>query len=193
MRVILGIGNPGSRYKNTRHNIGFMFLDYLANKYSLAFKPSKNEYYYCEFKISGSEFSLIKPAEYVNNSGTAAVEAVDNYNIDVANLLVVCDDVNLDPFKIKVKISGGDGGHNGVSSIIYHLNSDKFPRLRIGIGKNFEKGQMSGYVLSEFDKDEMNLLEKTFETCGLLAEQFISGGIKQLLDANSKLSKENLN
>ncbi len=193
MRVILGIGNPGSRYIYTRHNVGFMLLDHLANKYSLTFKPSKNEYYYCEYKINGGEFSLIKPSTYVNNSGIAAVEAVEYFNIDVTDLLVVCDDVNLEPFKIKIKISGGDGGHNGVNSIIYHLNSDKFPRLRIGIGSNFEKGQMSGYVLSEFNENEMNMLKKTFETSGFLVEQFVNGGIKQLLDANSMLSKEDLN
>ena len=193
MRVILGIGNPGKRYAHTRHNVGFMLLDYLASKYSLLFKPSKSEYFYCQDKINGSEFCLIKPTTFVNNSGITASEIIESYKLDVTDLLVICDDLNLEPSKIKIKISGGDGGHNGINSIIYHLNSDNFPRLRIGIGNNFEKGQMAEYVLSEFNDDEKKFVEKTFETGSFLVEQFIMGGLKQLLDANSKLSKDDLN
>lgn len=189
MRIILGIGNPGKRYARTRHNVGYMLLDYFANKNSLIFKPSKSEFYFCESKIRDRDYILVKPTTYVNNSGIAASEVIETYGIDLSDLLVVCDDLNLEPFKIKIKISGGDGGHNGVNSIIYHLNSDNFARLRIGIGGDFNRGQMADYVLSEFYEDEYPSLEKTFETGSFLIEQFITGGLKQLLDANSTLPK----
>ena len=192
MRVILGIGNPGKRYLYNRHNIGFMLLDLLASKYSLSFSPSKGDYYFCEGKIGEEEFSLIKPTTYVNNSGIAASQAIGYYETDVTDLLVIYDDLNLEFNTIKIKAAGGDGGHNGIGSVIYHLNSDIFPRLRIGIGSNFEKGGMADYVLTDFKEDELKELNSTFEIGIKLSEEFIMGGIKQMLDANSKLKKSNI-
>ena len=193
MRVILGIGNPGNRYKFTRHNVGFMLLDFLAEKLNLKFIPSKNEYYFCEGKINNSKYALIKPSTYVNNSGIAALSVVEHYGIDITDLLVVHDDINLEFSVIKTKVSGGDGGHNGLNSIIYHLISDQFPRIRIGIGNDFDKGGMADFVLSEFSTEEETKLKTIFETSGYLAEEFIIGGRKQLLDANSRLSNNDKN
>lgn len=190
MRVILGIGNPGSRYSHNRHNVGFMFLDYIAEKHSLSFVPSKSSYYFAEGKIGEAGFSLVKPSTYVNNSGIAASEIIDNYGIDLEDLLIVHDDVNLGLAELKVKVAGGDGGHNGLSSIIYHLSSNQFPRLRIGVGNDFPKGNMADYVLSDFDVSEDKELIKTFEKGTVLVEEYVSGGVKRLLDANSKLSSQ---
>ena len=192
MRVILGIGNPGNRYLNNRHNVGFILLDKLAGKYSLSFIPSKGDYYFCEGNIGTEKFSLIKPTTYVNNSGMAASQAIEYYEINVTDILVVYDDLNLEFSKIKVKVSGGDGGHNGIGSIIYHLNNDSFPRLRIGIGNDFEKGFMADYVLTDFNKNEFHELEDTFNTGIKLSEEFIRGGVKQMLDANSKLKQSDI-
>ena len=189
MRVILGIGNPGNRYLYNRHNVGFILLDKLASKYSLSFTPSKGDYYFCEGKIGSEEFSLIKPTTYVNNSGIAASQAINFYEIDVSDFLVVFDDLNLDLAKVKLKVKGGDGGHNGLSSIIYHLNNNNFARLRLGIGSDFEKGFMADYVLTDFTKDELKELQNTFNLGIKLSEEFIQGGIKQLLDANSRFSR----
>jgi PTH1 family peptidyl-tRNA hydrolase len=166
-----------------------MLLDYLAEKYTLKAIPSKNDYYFCEGKLNNSEYSLIKPSTYVNNSGIAARAALNHYGTDVTDLLVVHDDINLDFSVIKTKISGGDGGHNGLSSIIYHLISDQFPRIRIGVGNNFKQGEMADFVLSDFNSEEQPKLKELFITAGHLIEEFIKGGIKQLLDANSKLTK----
>jgi len=165
-----------------------MLLDYLAEKYNLKIIPSQNDYFYCEGKLNNSEYSLIKPSTYVNNSGIAALAAVNHYNVDVTELLVVHDDINLDISVIKTKISGGDGGHNGLNSIIYHLISDQFPRIRIGIGNNFRQGEMADFVLSDFNSEEKPKLDEIIKTAAFLSEEFIKGGIKQLLDANSKLS-----
>ena len=191
MRVICGIGNPGSRYLFNRHNVGFMFLDYFASEHLLSFTPSKNDYYVGEGKIQNENYSLIKPTTYVNNTGLAAAMAVQNYKTDISDFLLIYDDLNLEFPNIRVRVSGGDGGHNGVNSVIYHLSSEDFPRLRFGIGNNFEKGKMADYVLTNFNDDEIKRLEESFKTALYLTEEFIKGGIKNLLDSNSALMKNN--
>ena len=193
MRLILGIGNPGKRYQHNRHNVGFMFLDYLANKYSISFIPSRNDYYFAEHKIGENYFSLVKPSNYVNNSGFSAMQAISNYNASIDDLLVVHDDVYLATGTFRLKLTGGDGGHKGINSIIYNLSSEDVVRIRIGVGgKDFSQDNIAEYVLSDFNEDE-KLLNEAFENCSLLAEAFICGGKKQLLDVNSKLVKPNNN
>ena len=189
MRIIFGIGNPGSKYKFNRHNVGFMFLDYLANSLSIQFTPSKSEYYFKEGKLNGQCFCLIKPSTFVNNSGIAALEAIQKYNIDIKDFLFVYDDLNLEFPLLRIRVSGGDGGHNGLNSIIYHLASEDFPRLRFGIGNDFEKGKMAKYVLTDFNEKEMVQLRNVFDEGIILVKEFIKGGIKNMLDANSILSK----
>jgi peptidyl-tRNA hydrolase, PTH1 family len=186
VRIILGIGNFGNRYKKNRHNAGFMQLDYVAEKYSLSFIPSKSDYYFAEGKINISDFTLIKSTTYVNNSGVAAVQVLQNYKLDSKDLLVVFDDVNLNLSELRIRISGGDGGHNGIASIIYHLSTDQFPRIRIGVGNNFYKGEMADYVLTDFNSEEMDNLKNIFISGSELIEGFIVGGIKKMLDINSK-------
>jgi PTH1 family peptidyl-tRNA hydrolase len=188
VRIILGIGNPGKRYRFNRHNVGFMLLDYLAEKFSLSFKPSKFDYLVASGEIEKETFALIRPATYVNKSGIASADAVKNFGIELKDFLVIVDDVNLEFSNLRVRSSGGDGGHNGLNSIIYYLSSDQFPRLRIGIGSTFEKGYMADYVLTDFDKEERKKLEKTFNTCTILLEEFIKGGLEGMLSANSRLS-----
>ena len=166
-----------------------MLLDYFAWKHSLSLNPSKGSYYFCEGNISGNDFLLVKPATYVNNSGIAGLELCERYNLSVEDFLVIHDDINLETSLLKIKISGSDGGHNGLSSLIYNFASNKFARLRIGIGKNFKKGDMAAYVLSDFHNDEIEMLKKSFEDGSLLIEEFIIGGIKNLLDTNSKINK----
>ncbi len=164
-----------------------MFLDNLSGKYSLSFYPSKSDYYYARGELSGKEFALIKPTTFVNESGLAVKQAIEFFKVEVEDILVVVDDINLSVAFFRVRSSGGDGGHNGLSSIIYNLNSEQFPRIRIGIGDEFEKGQMAGYVLSNFSKDEIKLLNKTYDDCSLLVEGFVKGGIKAMLDVNSAI------
>jgi PTH1 family peptidyl-tRNA hydrolase len=193
LRLILGIGNPGNKYRFNRHNVGFVVLDHLASARSLSFKASKADYYFAEGSLNGNAYQFIRPSTYVNNSGIAAKQALENNNLNVEDLLVVHDDVNLPHAEIRVKVRGGDGGHNGLSSIIWHLMSEEFSRLRIGIGDNFEKGYMAEYVLSDFSTEEMKLLESAFKTVETLVDEFITGGMSGLLDANSRLSNLNKN
>ena len=181
----------GLRYQRNRHNAGFLILDYFAQSYSVKFKAAKGDYYISKGELNKTPFFLIKPSNYVNNSGVAAVQFLEKYKIDILDLLVVCDDVNLKLGKIRVRRSGGDGGHNGLASIIYHLNSDQFPRLRIGIGSDFKEGELSSYVLDDFSEDDNKILEVMLKDSSFLIEEFISGGIEAMLNANSKLYNSN--
>jgi PTH1 family peptidyl-tRNA hydrolase len=189
VRVIVGIGNPGSRYKNNRHNVGFQFLDFFCEKKKLLLKASKLCYHFSEGQLSGDTFVLIRPDTYVNNSGLAVLECIKHYKLDVVDVLVVVDDINLDLADIRIRKSGGDGGHNGLSSIIYNLQSKNFPRLRIGIGSNFQPGNLAEYVLSDFGTNDFIQIEKTFNISIQLAESFISDGYNKMLNTFSRLIK----
>lgn len=191
MRLIVGIGNPGSRYISTRHNIGFQFLDFFSKEKALAFKASKFDYHFAEGEFSGAPFVLIKPDTFVNNSGIAVSDCLNYYGLSVFDILVVVDDVYLDLSDIRIRNTGGDGGHKGLSSIIYHLQSNNFSRLKIGVGKDFESGNLVNYVLSNFDKNDFIKLEKSFEISTQLTDSFISEGFEKMLSTFSRL--KNLN
>jgi PTH1 family peptidyl-tRNA hydrolase len=194
VQVIIGIGNPGSRYRFNRHNVGFQFLDYFAEKKSLNFKASKSDYYFAEGGSDNNPFLLVKPSSYVNNSGIPVLSVLEEYKIQLSNLLVIVDDINIPVSTIRVRKSGGDGRHNGLGSIIYHLNSQEFPRLRIGIGNDFESGNLPDYVLSDFSEDEFKKLLKTFDVCSILVDEFINDGFQKMLNSYSRLfTSENFN
>lgn len=190
MRAIVGIGNPGDRYKNNRHNVGFQFIDFFAERRSLTFKASKFDYYYSEGQLSDMPFVLIKPVTFVNLSGFAVLNCLTNYKINVQDVLIIVDDINLATALVRIRKSGGDGGHNGLSSIIYHLNSNDFPRIRIGIGSDFKVGELSNYVLSDFDKNDFLKLNKTFDLSIQLVESFISDGFHKMLSTFNRLIRE---
>lgn len=197
MRAVLGIGNIGSRYQRNRHNAGFLILDNLANELSIEFQEAKGEYYICGGRLKQNPFYLIKPVTYVNNSGIAAMQFINEYKMNTEDFLVVCDDINMETGKIRVRKSGGDGGHNGLASIIYHLNTNKFPRLRIGIGKDFSHGGQASYVLDDFSEDDEKILSVVQNKTSILLKDFILGGIDAMLDSNSMLfndeSSSNIN
>ncbi|MGE5432337.1 MAG: aminoacyl-tRNA hydrolase [Syntrophomonadaceae bacterium] len=190
MRAVFAIGNPGSRYSDTRHNVGFMLLDYFAQSLDLSFKASKQNYYFAEGELEGSPFILVRPGTYVNLSGVAASDFLSEHKLDPEDFLVLYDDLNLNLAQLKIKLSGGDGGHNGISSIIYHLASDKFPRLRIGIGRNFPQGGMVDYVLGSFSEEEFKALEPAFKMGSQMLAEYIKGGVKSMLDFYSRVSRQ---
>lgn len=190
MRAIIGIGNPGSSYKFNKHNAGFLLIDYFAKLNSIKFIPSKYSYYQADSVIDQSDYVLIKPTTYVNNSGLAVTEVLNNFNILYEDLLVICDDIYLNIGEFKVKLSGGDGGHNGLGSIIYHLKTADFLRIKIGVGKNPEEKKLAEYVLSNFRVEDEPLLANVFKNCSTLIRAFIIGGATKMLEANSKLYNE---
>ena len=157
MFVIVGLGNPGSAYEGTRHNIGFAVVDALARKLGVDFRPGRGEFVIGFSGSSEKKIALVKPLTYMNNSGIAVREIVDWYKISLHDLLIISDDFNIPLGAIRMRLDGSDGGHNGLYSIIYQLQSDEFPRMRCGIGSESmpkNKKEMADFVLSPFEKQE---------------------------------------
>ena len=190
MRASIGIGNPGNSYQFNRHNAGFLLVDYFAKLNSINFIPSKYNYYQASSTIDQDNYVLIKPTTYVNKIGIAAAEVVENFKLLSEDLLIVCDDVYLDIGSFRVKLSGGDGGHNGLSSIIYHLNTIDFPRIKIGVGRSTEEKKLADHVLSDFSDEEEPVLNNVFKNSSTLIREFINGGTNKMLEDNSKLFNE---
>lgn len=191
MRIVIGIGNPGKKYVNTRHNIGFYILDQFAQKNNIDFIPSKGEFWKTESNINAFRFLLIKPTTYVNNTGFVVKNLIDNLNLTLDNILIIYDDANLNLGKIRIRNSGSDGGHNGIKSIIYNLESENFPRIRIGIGKPEYSEDMTDYVLSDFIKDEKKIIQEKLPFLYELLTVFICEGYDKMLDHFSKNSNIN--
>ena len=144
-----------------------------------------------ESKLDTFHFFLMKPATYVNNSGLAVKEFVDEFGIPIEDVLVVYDDTNLDAGVLRIRKSGADGGHNGIKSIIYHLEDDRFNRLRIGVGKPNSNHELADFVLSNFSKDEFNKINDLTPLIISLIENFITGGIDSMLNFYSRESLRN--
>ena len=159
MYYIVGLGNPGLQYENTRHNVGFMTIDYLANKYDIDVRKSKFKSLYGQGEISGHKVMLIKPQTYMNNSGEAVRELRNFYKFDIDKLIVIYDDIDIDFGTIRIRKKGSAGSHNGMKSIIYQIQDDQFPRIKVSIGKKPEKWDLANFVLSGFSKEEAKILE----------------------------------
>ena len=156
MYLIAGLGNPGKDYVNTRHNVGFEAISVLSSYYDIPLKKIKHKALLGEGKIAGEPVMLAQPQTFMNNSGESIREIMDYYKIPAENLIVIFDEAALPIGKIRIKPSGSAGGHNGMKSIIYHLGSDQFYRIRLGIGA--AKGDMVGHVLGRFSKEETEIM-----------------------------------
>jgi len=156
MYLIAGLGNPGRDYVNTRHNVGFEAVSVLSAFYEIPLKKIKHKALFGEGKIGGEQVILAQPQTFMNNSGESIREIMDYYKIPITNLIVIYDEVALPAGKIRIKPSGSAGGHNGMKSIIYHVGSDAFYRIRLGIGE--ARGDMVGHVLGRFSKEETEIM-----------------------------------
>ena len=174
--IVAGLGNPGSRYENTRHNAGFKALDLLAKKEGFEFKKLKFHALIADEVIGGTRCLIMKPQTMMNLSGDAIIEAADYYNIPDENVIVIFDDVSLDIGKTRIRRKGSAGGHNGIKSIISCLGSEDFPRIKIGVGKKPNANwDMVDWVLSEFPKDSDEALGEALEN-SVEALKLILGG-----------------
>lgn len=177
--LVVGLGNPDRKYENTRHNSGYIMLDYIANKLSARVNRVKFKSTVGEAEINGHRVLLMKPSTYMNNSGQAVVEAMNFYKIPAENVIILLDDINLDVGKMRIRAKGSDGGQNGMKNIIYLSGKDTFPRVKIGIGKKPNpEYDLAAWVLSRFTKDELKTLEKvaenTYEAVKLITDGKIS-------------------
>lgn len=174
--MIVGLGNPDKKYEFTRHNAGFLCVDMLAEKHGFTVKKLKFRSLLGDAVIGGHRCLILKPQTYMNLSGEAVREAAAFYKIPPERILVLFDDISLDVGKLRIRRKGTDGGHNGVKNIIYHLASDKFPRVKIGVGKKPHPDyDLADWVLSEFKKDEEAPLKSALEHACAAVELLLDG------------------
>ncbi len=185
MYIIAGLGNPGKKYEKTRHNIGFMTLDRLAEKYGIKILKPKYKSLIGEGYIGGEKVILIKPQTYMNNSGEAVREVMHYYKTDISNLIVIYDDIDIALGTIRIRKFGSSGTHNGMKSIIYNLVDDKFPRIRIGIGTP-SHDNLVGHVIGSFTDDEVKLVKDSIDTCVCALESFIKDGVDIAMNKYNK-------
>ena len=174
--LVVGLGNIGLEYVNTRHNIGFKILNYFANKENITFQTAKLGDV-AEFKIKGRNIILLKPNTYMNLSGKALKYWMEKEKIETENILVITDDLNLSFGTIRIKPRGTDGGHNGLKNIQLLLNSSEYPRFRFGISDEFKKGKQIDYVLGEWNEDEKTKLQERLELASQIITSFALTGL----------------
>lgn len=179
--LIVGLGNIGIDYVNTRHNIGFKILDHFARKESISFQTSKLGDV-AEFKIKGRTLLLLKPNTFMNLSGKAVKYWMEKENIPKDNILIITDDLNLSFGTIRIKTKGSDGGHNGLKNIQLLLNSTEYPRFRFGISDQFKKGQQVNYVLGEWSEEEKTNLKERLELASEIIISFALAGLNETMN-----------
>lgn len=181
--IIAGLGNPGIQYQDTRHNAGFMAIDTIAKKFNADVKKIRFKSLCGECIIGGKKCLLMKPTTYMNNSGEAVVEAMNFYKVPIEKLIVIYDDISLEPSKLRIRNKGSDGGHNGIKSIIYLTGANTFPRIKIGVGKKPHPDfNLADWVLSNFKADEIPLIREACENAASSVELMTAGKTSEAMN-----------
>ncbi len=185
MRLIVGLGNPGREYRDTRHNVGFMVADEIAKRHglTLAMAPSQVPDSFIAKKFGADPFLIGKPLTFMNRSGDAVAALAHYYGIVPADLLVVVDEVALPFGRLRARARGSAGGHNGLKSVIEGLGTSEFPRLRLGVGRGDTRRDLADHVLSKFEADEQSALEEFITRAADAAEMFAAEGIEKVMNA----------
>lgn len=183
MFVLVGLGNPGGEYAMTRHNIGFLFLDYLADRHGLTMKGSKWQADTAKGALWGCQALLCKPMTYMNRSGNAVGQMVRFYDLEPGRVVVIHDDLDLPFGRLRLVANRGAGGHNGIKSIIDHLGTRDFPRIRVGVGRPPGETAASDYVLSRFSGDEQRELPDLFARIEEAVERIMTDGVPAAMNA----------
>lgn len=180
MKLIVGLGNPGREYENTRHNVGFQLLDLIADKKGLEFNKNKFNASYCECNINGDKIILIKPLSYMNLSGSVVAKFVSFYKINIQDILVIQDDLDMNVGRIKIVHNSSSGGHNGIKDIERCLGTRNYARVKIGIA-NDKSIDTKDYVLGNFSGEEMQILKKNYELLSDVVDDFCSQSLDRLM------------
>jgi peptidyl-tRNA hydrolase, PTH1 family len=191
--IIIGLGNPGSRFADTRHNVGFLVADVLAAKLKCVFRPGNGEFVAGISSLRGNDVLIAKPVTSMNESGIAVAGIVEGYKVPLDQLLVVIDDFQIPLGSLRIHPSGSDGGHKGLYSIIYQLQSDSFPRLRCGIGSEEmpeDKSSMADFVLSEFSVRERPAVEEMVVRAAEACLSFATDGIEKTMSVFNRKGEE---
>ena len=186
--LIAGLGNPGDKYKNNRHNIGFQIIDTYLTYFSQNKFIDKFDSEYTSINFRENKLHILKPKTFMNESGKAINKCISFFKIPLENLIVIYDEMDLSPGDVRIKFSGGSAGHNGIKSIINCLGSEKFTRIRIGIGKPINREKINSYVLSNFSNNELNLFNEVKTNIKYIIEDIILEGLPFAMNKfNSKI------
>lgn len=190
MYIIAGLGNPTKEYENTRHNIGFMAIDALADKYNISVMDCKHKALIGKGMINGTKAVLVKPLTYMNLSGEAVRSVVDYYKADAqSELIVIYDDVSLDVGQLRIRKKGSAGGHNGIKNIIANLGGDTFMRIKIGVGEKPKGYDLADYVLGHFTKEELAVMHESLEKVDGAVNLMIEDKVDEAMNQYNKKSK----
>lgn len=185
--IIAGLGNPGKEYEKTRHNIGFLSIDYIAERLGVRIDRAKFHALVAEAKMADTRVLLMKPETYMNNSGVAIGEAAAFYKIPPERVLILHDEISFDPGIIRIRRKGSAGGHNGLKSIIAHLSSDEFPRIKIGVGKKpSPEYDLADFVLGKFPKDDLDAIAARYADIESACSLIVKGKIDDAMQRFSK-------
>jgi PTH1 family peptidyl-tRNA hydrolase len=188
--LVVGLGNPGREYEKTRHNIGFRAVDAIAEKHNLTFGKKQAKAIVADGVIAGQRILLAKPQTFMNLSGESARGLVDFYKIPLANVLVILDDMDIPLGTLRIREKGGSGGQNGMKSMIAHLGTDAFARMRVGIGRPPGKMPPAAYVLQDFDKDEAIWVIETLDRIGRAIETWLTHGLAIMMTRHNGTADE---
>ena len=182
MYLIIGLGNPEEEYSKTRHNMGFNAINKIAEKYDIQVNKNKFQGLYESALIEGQKVILIKPQTYMNLSGNCVKEFVDFYKVEKENILVIYDDMDIEPGTVKIRKKGSAGGHNGMKSIIQMIGTEEFPRIRIGIGRPEHKGDDINYVIGNIPDEDITKLEEGTEKAKDIVIEILKNGIDKAMN-----------
>lgn len=176
MKLIVGLGNPGKQYENTRHNVGFEVIDVMCQRHGITLKLDKNfDGYIGSYQNNNEKILVLKPTTFMNLSGQSVIKVASYFKVPIDDIIVIVDDINLDLGVLRLREKGSAGGHNGLKSIISHLGTNEFKRLRVGI--KFEKGDLINHVLGKFTKKELAVVGGSFLLSADAVDLFIQGDL----------------
>ena len=190
MILIAGLGNPGKEYENTRHNAGFLVLDTLSQKLGADLSERKHRALCGKAVIGGQKVILLKPQTYMNSSGESIRAAADYYKVPPEDILVVYDDISLAPGQLRIRAKGSAGGHNGIKSIIAHLGTQEFPRVKVGIGEKQPSMDLADYVLGHFSSGEKKIMEEAAKEAADAICEIVNVGIEQAMNDHNRRKEE---
>ena len=182
MYIIVGLGNPGKEYAHTRHNVGFETIDILADRMGIEVEEKKHKGLCGKGILAGQKVILLKPQTYMNLSGESVRAAADFYKVDPEDILVIYDDISLEPGQLRLRGKGSAGGHNGIKNIIAHLGTQEFPRVRIGVGEKPARMDLADYVLGHFPKEEAETMTTAFKDGAAAVVDMMTEGVEAAMN-----------
>ena len=188
--LIVGLGNPGQKYEHTRHNMGFLTVDLLAEQLNVKLNKVKFKSAYNIVRFGGQKCLVMKPQTYMNSSGESIRAAADYYKVDPEDILIVYDDISLAPGQLRIRAKGSAGGHNGIKSIIAHLGTQEFPRVKVGVGEKPSRMDLADYVLGHFSKEEQATMDDAVKEAADAVCEIVNVGIAQAMNDHNRKKEE---